>query len=81
HGYSAIEMDWSLQGREWLPQAFDHRPQSWFQLSPDDQDELRLRDNSIAGEVLQPFGWIMHKPRSRSGYVARSGLFRVLAWP
>ncbi len=81
HGYSAIELDWSLQGREWLPQAFDHRPQSWFQLSPDDQDELRLRDNSIAGEVLQPFGWIMHKPRSRSGYVARSGLFRVLAWP
>lgn len=81
HGYSAIELDWSLQGREWLPQAFDHRPQSWFQLNPDDQDELRLRDNSIAGEVLQPFGWIMHKPRSRSGYVARSGLFRVLAWP
>ncbi|HCF2313664.1 TPA: DUF935 family protein, partial [Pseudomonas aeruginosa] len=71
HGYSAIELDWSLQGREWLPQAFDHRPQSWFQLNPDDQDELRLRDNSIAGEVLQPFGWIMHKPRSRSGYVAR----------
>ncbi|HGY2116164.1 TPA: DUF935 family protein, partial [Pseudomonas aeruginosa] len=70
HGYSAIELDWSLQGREWLPQAFDHRPQSWFQLNPDDQDELRLRDNSIAGEVLQPFGWIMHKPRSRSGYVA-----------
>ncbi|MDA3257885.1 DUF935 domain-containing protein [Pseudomonas aeruginosa] len=81
HGYSAIELDWSLQGREWLPQAFDHRPQSWFQLSPDDQDELRLRDNSIAGEVLQPFGWIMHKPRSRSGYMARSGLFRVVAWP
>ncbi|MDF5804157.1 DUF935 family protein [Pseudomonas aeruginosa] len=21
HGYSAIELDWSLQGREWLPQA------------------------------------------------------------
>ncbi|MDN6856997.1 DUF935 domain-containing protein [Pseudomonas sp. CAN2814] len=81
HGYSAIELDWSLEGREWMPLAFDHRPQSWFQLNPDDQNELRLRDNSMAGEALQPFGWIMHKPRARSGYVARSGLFRVLAWP
>ena len=40
-----------------------------------------LRDNSPAGEALQPFGWIIHRPRARSGYVARSGLFRVLAWP
>lgn len=81
HGYSAIELEWSLHGREWSPLSFDHRPQSWFQLNPEDQNELRLRDNSMLGEALQPFGWIMHKPRSRSGYVARSGLFRVLAWP
>lgn len=81
HGFSAIELEWALEGREWMPLAFDHRPQSWFQLNPDDQNELRLRDNSMAGEALQPFGWIMHKPRARSGYVARSGLFRVLAWP
>ncbi|KAF1024267.1 MAG: hypothetical protein GAK37_03165 [Pseudomonas sp.] len=81
HGFSALEIEWQLHGREWLPQAFSHRPQSWFQLNPDDQGELRLRDSSMAGEALQPFGWIMHKPRARSGYVARAGLFRVLAWP
>nr|WP_250636822.1 DUF935 family protein [Pseudomonas aeruginosa] len=38
-----------------------HRPQSWFQLNPEDQNELRLRDNSPAGEALQPFGWIIHR--------------------
>lgn len=81
HGYSCIELEWALQGREWMPLAFHHRPQSWFQLNPEDQNELRLRDNSPAGEALQPFGWIIHRPRARSGYVARSGLFRVLAWP
>ncbi|WP_418314609.1 phage portal protein family protein [Pseudomonas aeruginosa] len=81
HGYSCIELEWALQGREWMPLAFHHRPQSWFQLNPEDQNELRLRDNSPAGEALQPFGWIIHRPRARSGDVARSGLFRVLAWP
>uniref|UniRef100_UPI0035A6DFD4 phage portal protein family protein n=1 Tax=Pseudomonas aeruginosa TaxID=287 RepID=UPI0035A6DFD4 len=47
-----------------MPLAFHHRPQSWFQLNPEDQNELRLRDNSPAGEALQPFGWIIHRPRA-----------------
>ncbi|CDM42395.1 DUF935 domain-containing protein [Ectopseudomonas oleovorans] len=81
HGFAAVELEWLLYGREWMPKAMHHRPQSWFQLNPNDQAELRLRDNSAEGEALQPFGWIVHRPRARSGYVARSGLFRVLAWP
>lgn len=81
HGYSAIELDWRLYGREWIPEAFHHRPQSWFMLAQGDQNELRLRSEDTQGTPLQPFGWIMHRPRARSGYVARSGLYRVLAWP
>lgn len=81
HGYSAIELEWQLYGREWIPAGFHHRPQSWFMLDAEDQNELLLRSAGGQGLTLQPFGWIMHRPRARSGYVARSGLYRVLAWP
>lgn len=81
HGYSAIEMEWRLYGREWIPAAFHHRPQSWFMLAESNQNELLLRGTGGQGLALQPFGWILHRPRARSGYIARSGLYRVLAWP
>lgn len=81
HGYSATELEWQRYGNEWLPAAFHHRPQSWFQLDNNDQNRLLLRDGSGLGEALQPFGWILHRPKARSGYIARTGLYRVLAWP
>lgn len=81
HGFSAIEMPgWSKQGGEWLPNGFEHRPQTWFQLANDNQNELRLR-GPAGGEELTPGLWIMHRAKARSGYIARTGLYRVLVWP
>lgn len=81
HGFSALELEWQMVGRERLIAAAHHRPQSWFQLARNDQNALRLRDNSGEGAELQAFGWIVHTHRARSGYIARGGLHRVLAWP
>ncbi|MEZ3140812.1 DUF935 family protein [Citrobacter braakii] len=80
-GFSNTEIKWKLYGKEWHPAEFNYRPQSWFTLDPNDQDRLLLRNNSGAGDKLQPFGWISHRHKSRSGYVARAGLLRTLAWP
>lgn len=80
-GFAAIELGWHRLGREWLPGAFHYREASWFQLDPDTRTELRLRDGSVQGEALNPFGWIVHQHKAKSGYVARGGLYRVLAWP
>lgn len=80
-GFSCIEMDWQRLGSEWLPQAFNYREASWFQLDPQTRTELRLRDSSADGEPLNPFGWIVHTHKAKSGYIARGGLYRVLAWP
>lgn len=80
-GFSNIEIDWARYGSEWLPQAFNYREASWFQLDPDTRTELRLRDGSMAGQPLNPFGWITHIHKAKSGYIARGGLYRVLAWP
>ncbi|MEL9426588.1 DUF935 domain-containing protein, partial [Escherichia coli] len=30
---------------------------------------------------MQPFGWIRHVNKSKSGYLEHSALFRVLVWP
>lgn len=80
-GFSNTEIKWKIYGKEWHPAEFNYRPQSWFTLAPDNQDKILLRNNKGTGEALQPFGWIAHRHKSRSGYVARSGLLRTLAWP
>lgn len=80
-GFAGTELDWQMVGREWMPRAFNYREASWFQLDQASRTELRLRDGSAEGESLAPFGWIIHQHKAKSGYVARGGLYRVLAWP
>jgi phage gp29-like protein len=81
HGFAALEIAWGRQGREWLPEAVYHRPQTWFQYDRETRSRLRLRDNSAEGAELTPFGWIVHTHQAKSGYPARAGLHRILAWP
>ncbi|MDT4803234.1 hypothetical protein FQZ97_359750 [compost metagenome] len=80
-GFVCLEYDgWQRVGGDWLPKAILHRPQSWFQLHRGNRQEIRLR-GSAGGEALQPFGWITHTHKAKSGYLERSALFRVLVWP
>ncbi|EBC4877337.1 DUF935 family protein [Salmonella enterica] len=80
-GFSNIEINWQLYGREWFPSEFNYRPPSWFQLARNDQNKILLKTEDGQGEALRPFGWIEHRHKSRSGYVARAGLMRTLSWP
>lgn len=80
-GYSAVEIDWDFSAGQWLPQGLHYRPADWLMTTTEHRDELRLRTADGQGEELRPYGWILHRHRSKSGYAARSGLVRVLAWP
>lgn len=81
HGYSAQEIKWHQLGNLWLPESFQHL-QPRLMMTPHEQpNELRLNDGSLAGAEFWPFGWFIHRHKAKSGYVSRSGLFRVLAWP
>jgi len=80
-GFSNAEIEWEQHSKEWLPSEITHRPASWFMVPQHDRDDIRLRDPSGMGEPLQPFGWIEHVHKAKSGYVTRGGLHRVLAWP
>ncbi|HZF97845.1 MAG TPA: DUF935 domain-containing protein [Pseudoxanthomonas sp.] len=81
-GFVCQEFDgWDRVDGYWMPKAIVHRPQSWFRLYRGFQQEVRLRDNSTDGAPLQPFGWITHTHKARSGYLERANLFRALVWP
>lgn len=83
HGYSCIELGWGRNSLDkWVPKQIEHRSPTWFVTPPDQRNTLHLRDSgSSYGVPLQPFGWIPHFHKSRAGYIARTGLFRALAWP
>ncbi len=80
-GYAAIEIDWDFAGGQWLPAGLHYRPADWFTTADGERDTLLLRSLDGQGEPLRPWGWILHRHRAKSGYVARGGLVRVLAWP
>lgn len=84
-GFACLEIEWGKSGKFWLPRTITHRPQSWFTSHRGYRQELRLRSNTtvdgIVGEPLQPFGWITHVHKAKSGYLERTALMRQLVWP
>jgi len=79
-GFANLEIEWHRLDGMWIPKSITHRPQSWFEIQRGFRQELRLR-GTPGGTPLQPFGWITHTHKAKSGYLERSALFRVLAWP
>lgn len=83
-GFACLEIEWHRVEGFWLPKTITHRPQSWFSLHRGYRQELRLRSDKavdgIPGEPLNPFGWVTHVHKAKSGYLERSALFRQLVW-
>jgi phage gp29-like protein len=79
-GFSATEMTWNYTDKLWLPD-FEWRDPAWFKTHSLYRNEIRLRDNTPEGQVLNPLNWVVHRHQAKSGYLARTGLVRVLAWP
>lgn len=80
-GFANLELTWEHADQTHFIANAEYRDSSWFQTHVDRRNELRLRDGSPEGEPLRQFGWISHIAKSKSGYLSRNGLARVLAWP
>lgn len=76
HGFAALEIEWGMDGKFHVPVGLHFRPQHWFCLDRETR-RLQLR-TAFDGEDLRPLGWIIHEHKSKSGWFARHGLFRVL---
>jgi len=93
-GFACLEIEWGKEGGWWVPASLTHRPQSWFTLHRGERQEIRLRTNGVGaaprgrpdegghrGVPLQPFGWLVHTHRAKSGWLERAAMFRQLVWP
>lgn len=80
-GFCCLEYGgWDRVNGAMLPKSIQHRPQGWFQIVRGFEQKIHLRGPGN-GEPLQPFGWMVHTHKAKSGYLERSALFRVLLWP
>ncbi|MCH7357440.1 DUF935 domain-containing protein [Acinetobacter sp. NIPH 1958] len=81
HGYSCQQIHWHQMGNLWLPKNFEHIGPRNFMTPHNQLNCLRLNDGSVEGAEFWDFGWFNHLHQAKSGYISRSGLYRVLAWP
>jgi phage gp29-like protein len=83
HSYAGCEYHWRLIDGYNVPTQPEARPADWFQTDYHNfqYNRLLLRDQTGAGTALRPLNWILHIQKSRSGYLTRAGLVRVVGWP
>ncbi len=79
--YSAIEVIWETGENRWTPAEYIHRDPRHFQFDKRTGRELRIRDDGNQdGLDLNPYSWIVHRPKLKSGLTVRGGIARIAAW-
>lgn len=81
-GFSVTEINWHRSSREWVPDSFEHRPARFFTVDRETGSELRLLDEAdrLNGVELEPFKFVVHKAKLKSGLAFRGGIARVVAF-
>jgi phage gp29-like protein len=81
-GFSVCEILWDRSGAKWKPKAYKWRDPHFFLFDRVSRNKIRLRDesNPIEGIPLEPFCFITHIPRIKSGIPIRGGIARLAAW-
>ena len=81
-GFSVVEIDWARSASRWTPERFDHRDPRFFTFDRETRRELRLLDEAgpVEGVALEPFKFITHRARMKSGLTYRGGLARFVAF-
>lgn len=79
-GYSASEIVWETTAEAWLPKRLIYRDPRWFRFDRVDGETLRLIDDQGGEADLEPFKWVVHMNKAKSGLPIRGGLARAVAW-
>ena len=78
-GYSVVRITWGTKDNLWLPVAYEHKDPRLFKMDTYNPETLLIDDNGN-GVSMNPYDFIVFKPRLKSGLFIRSGLARVVAW-
>ncbi|OUJ17067.1 DUF935 family protein, partial [Acetobacter sp. DsW_063] len=93
-GFSVHAIKWRAEAGNYTPERLIFRPQRWFDISWQDGETIKIRDDAgdavtpdIAGAVpesgfsaLDPRTVVVHRHPSWSGLTLQSGLTRAVAW-
>lgn len=81
-GFSVVEIDWHRSATRWQPSAFIWRDPRFFMFDRNTGREIRLRDEAdpADGIPLEPFKFVHHRAKLKSGLPFRSGLARLVAF-
>lgn len=81
-GYGVVEQRWYNEGGVAGVRHWDYRPQRWFRPSDSDPEAWRLLDQAdpTRGIELDPYRFLVHVSKAKSGFPVRAGLGRVLVW-
>jgi len=79
-GISLVEIVWQQEPEAWTPVRYEFRPQRLFVFDKDTMTVPLLRtDTEPEGVPLDPYKWIIHQPKLRSGIPIRTGIARTAA--
>jgi phage gp29-like protein len=78
-GFSCTEIVWDTSEGQWRPKRLAWRDPRWFTFDQVDGETPLLR-NGGSNVPLNPYQWIFHKAKVKSGLPIRGGLARGAAW-
>lgn len=79
-GFSCTEIVWDTSERQWRPRRLAWRDPRLFTFDQRDGETPLLRGYTGAPEPLNPYGWIFHTAKVKSGLPIRGGIARAAAW-
>ncbi|MBP1852695.1 DUF935 domain-containing protein [Rhizobium halophytocola] len=78
-GFSCTEILWDTSEGQWRPSALKWRDPRWFTFDRVSGETPLIRSED--GEApLQPWCWIVHRAKVKSGLTIRGGIARAVAW-
>ncbi|MBV7315460.1 DUF935 domain-containing protein [Shewanella sp. NIFS-20-20] len=79
-GLAVVQILWDTKTTPWKPQDYKWVDPRYLRQDQDTLDQILLiSEEAPTGEVLEPYKFILHTPRSKSGSVWRNGLARLVA--
>jgi phage gp29-like protein len=78
-GYSICEIEWDTSGNQWKPDAYIWRDPRGFVY---DRKTRSILERTVDGKgaALEPFRFVTHTPKLKSGLPVRGALARLAAW-
>lgn len=81
-GFSVTEIIWDTTKTPWMPKRYAWRDPRFFIFDQADMQQIRLRDEAdpINGVGLDPYKFVVHVPKLKSGIPIRGGLAYLACW-